>query len=126
MLLLRAQIIKLHVIEEKVMKKQILIITTCLLVSFNTHVLAGDYLETEIDSREIKLSKDGTGIIKFRQCDNNAKCKNVLVSITPETKGVLNGVEMGLLQAKKLSMPGFVGLLYKRDSKEAVSIGFWK
>jgi len=125
MLLLRAQT-KLHVIEEKVMKKHILIITTCLLVSFNTNVLADDYLEAEINSREIKLSKDGTGVIKFRQCDNNNNCKNVLVSITQETKGVLNGVEMGLLQAKKLSMPGFVGLLYKRDSKEAVSIGFWK
>ena len=107
------------------MKKYFLIFTTCMLVLFNINVRADTYVEAEIHSQQLRLSKDGTGIAKFIQCAND-KCENVLVSITPATKGVLNGVEMDLLQAKASSRPGFVGMVYERDSKKVVTIGFSK
>ena len=105
------------------MKKITLMTLFCCLALFNIQVLADEIKEAEISSQQLKLSKDGTGIIKLRDCDKDG-CKNMLVKVTQATKGVLNGVEMNLLRAKSLSRPGFVGLLYSRETKEALSIGF--
>jgi len=109
------------------MKKIILMAMTCLFVLFNINVLAEktgkpEILgEAEIPGRLIKMSKDGTGIIKFSKCGD---CEIILVKITATTKFYLNGVEISALQAKKLSKPGFVGMQYTLDSKEVRTIGF--
>lgn len=109
------------------MKKFILIITTCLVALFNINVLAEEILaeetlgEAEIPGSLVRISKDGTGIIKFSQCDG---CKIILVKITPATRAYLNGVEMSVLQAWKRSKPGFIGFQFTLDSKEVRTIGF--
>ena len=104
------------------MKKFILIITACLVALFTINVLAEEILgEAEIPGSLLRISEDGTGIIKFRQCD---KCKNILVKITPATRAYLNGVEMSVLQARERSKPGFIGFQFTLDSKEVRTIGF--
>ncbi len=105
------------------MKKFTLMVLFCGLALFNVQVLADELREAEVSSQQLRLSKDGTGVIKVLNC-NKGTCKNTLVKITQATKGVLNGVEMGLLQAKSLSRPGFVGLAYSANTKEVLTIGF--
>ncbi len=109
------------------MKKIILIITACTLVLFNINVSAKKSAEpeilgeAEIPSSLLRISKDGTGIIKFRQCD---ECKMILVKVTPATIFYLNGNKISAAQAKKLSRPGFIGIQYTLDSNEVRTIGF--
>jgi len=109
------------------MKKIILITTVCLLVFFNINASAKKSAkpeilgEAEISGRLIRMSEDGTGIVRFKQCGD---CKVILVKITAATKFYLNGTEISALQAKKMSMPGFVGMQYTLDTKEVRSIGF--
>ena len=105
------------------MKKITLIIMLFGLALFDIQVLADEVREAEIPSQLLRLSNDGTGVIKVPNCDKNG-CKNILVKVTQSTKGVLDGLEMGLLQAKNLSRPGFVSLMYFANSKEALAVGF--
>ncbi len=108
------------------MKKIILIATACLLVLFNVNVSAEksgkpEVLgEAEIPGSLIRMSKDGTGIIKFSKCGD---CKTILVKVTAATRFYLNGNEISASQMRKLSKPGFVGIQYTLDSKEVRTIG---
>ncbi|HHJ35675.1 MAG TPA: hypothetical protein ENJ87_07905 [Gammaproteobacteria bacterium] len=103
------------------MKKIILFVTICLMSLSSTQLLAGDLEEAEIFSGWLKITKDGTGIVKFKPCD---KCNSILVRITASTKTYLNGTEIGLLKAMARTKPGFISLQYSPDNKEARTIGF--
>ena len=98
----------------------------CGLALFDTQVLADEIREAEIFTGDLRLSKDGTGVIKVLYCDtvDQGVCKNTLVKITRKTKGALDGIEMGLLEAKSLSRPGISGLVYSAETKEVLQIGF--
>jgi hypothetical protein len=53
--------------------------------------------ESEIQSLNILLSKDGTGIIRDFECTH---CNNLkIVKITPKTQVVVNGVSVALSRA---------------------------
>jgi hypothetical protein len=110
-------------LEDLKMKKLTLMALFCGLVLFGAQVVADGFGEAEVFSSQMRLSKDGTGLIKVINCYKN-DCKKTLVTITQSTIGVLDGVEMGVLQAKKLSRPGIVALVYSAKTKEAVRIGF--
>ncbi len=105
------------------MKKLTLMVLFCGLVLFDAQVLADSFDEVEVFSSQMRLSKDGTGLINVINCHKN-DCKKTLVTITKSTIGVLDGVEMGVLQAKKLSRLGMVVLVYSTETKKAVRIGF--
>ncbi len=105
------------------MKKLTLMILFFGLVLFDIQVMAEGIREAEISTGDLRLAKDGTGVIKVLQCDKGV-CKSILVKITQATRGTLDGIEMGLLEAKSLSRPGFSGLAYSVDTKEALAIGF--
>ena len=69
-----------------------------LLLSFNVFAETSPYVVVEIAKLKIKLSNDGTGIIKniyCRGCDFN------FVKITRQSKATENGVEVDIQQAKK-------------------------
>ncbi len=103
------------------MKKLIVVMGVCLLLAFNGQAHAEDLKEAEISTEQIKLSKDGTGIIKFKPC---GKCKQVLVKITPATKAYLNGEVINILEAKSRFNERAVGLLYMANSNVARAIYF--
>lgn len=108
------------------MKKFILIATACLLILSNVSASAKESEksevlgEAEIPSSLIRMSKDGTGIIKLSKCGD---CKEVLVKVTAATKFYLNGNEISASQMRKLPKRGFVGIQYTLDSKEVRTIG---
>lgn len=105
------------------MKKLTLMLLFCGLALFDIQVLADELRDVEFSSADLRLSRDGTGVIKVLNCDKGV-CKKILVKVTPATKGVLDGVEMDLLQAKSLSRPGISGLVYSVDTREVLKIGF--
>lgn len=111
------------------MKKIILVTMACLLVFFNINASAEKTQkpeilgEAEISAHLIRMSEDGTGIIKFRQCGD---CEIVLVTITAATRFYLNGDSISASQARKVPKHGFVGMQYALDSKEVRTIGYTK
>ncbi len=108
------------------MKKFILITTACLLILFNVNASAKksekpEVLgEAEVPGSLIRMSKDGTGIIKFSKCGD---CKKILVKVTAATKFYLNGNEISASQMRELPKRGFAGIQYTLDSKEVRTIG---
>jgi hypothetical protein len=60
----------------------------------------------ESESLVIKLSNDLTGIARGKKCD---RCEIEVVSITPDTKLLVNGVPTNLIEAQKKSgKPGTI------------------
>ncbi len=78
-----------------------------LTISFNVFAEKTPYVVVEAINLQIKLSKDGTGIIK----DICATCKVHHVNITANSKATANGVEVDMQQARsrsgKLTMVSF-------------------
>ena len=56
------------------------------------------YYPQEISELKIKQSNDGTGIIKDIRC---GECGFQIVTITPDTKVIVNGEETDLLRARE-------------------------
>jgi len=108
------------------MKKLTLMVLFFGLALFDIQVMAEEIREAEFASEDLRLAKDGTGVIKVLYCDiaDQGVCKKTLVNITLATRGVLDGVDMSLLQAKSLSRPGFSSLVYSADTKKVLTIGF--
>lgn len=72
---------------------------TLLLLAFSLNVFAEEspFDTLEIESLQIKLSNDGTGIIKLKSCIG---CDLRMVKITAKSKASINGVEVDIQEAK--------------------------
>lgn len=90
-----------------------------LLISFNASadsVTTKKYLkELEVDGLKIKLSKDGTGIVKNESCSDCGASR--YLKITKNTKAAKNGVEIDIQQAKKRAGKS-VGISYDPQTQE--------
>ena len=69
-----------------------------LLVTANVFAEEQPYIAFEAFHLQIKLSKDGTGIIKGIKCEG---CDFKYVKITPKSKASINGVDVNILEARK-------------------------
>lgn len=104
------------------MKKNIFRLFTAafLLLGFemNSAFAAGQMVEFEsafeTEALYIRLTNDGTGIIKGRQCDD---CDLEMVKITPKTVVEINGLKVDLMKAKSLSGKAAL-VLYNLNTKE--------
>jgi|GEM_PF-2437306 len=56
------------------------------------------YYPYEISDLDIKQTNDGTGIIRGIYC---GECDYKIVNITPETRVIVNGIEVELLRARE-------------------------
>ena len=96
-----------------------------LLISFNASadpVESKKYLkELEVDGLKIKLSRDGTGIIKNESCSDCGDSR--YLKITKNTKAGRNGVEIDIQQAKKRAGKS-VGISYDPQTQEIQYI-YW-
>jgi hypothetical protein len=96
-----------------------------LLISFNAPadpVESKKYLkELEVDGLKIKLSKDGTGIIKNESCSDCGDSR--YLKITKNTQAARNGVVIDIQQAKKRAGKS-VGISYDPQTREIQYI-YW-
>jgi len=66
----------------------------------------GTHAGFEIDSLDVKLSKDGTGIIKGPTC---SKCDFKIVRITANTRAFANGVKVAISRvASRAGKPVYI------------------
>jgi len=90
-----------------------------LLISFNASadsVTTKKYFkELEVDGLKIKLSRDGTGIVKNESCSDCGASR--FLKITKNTKAGRNGVEIDIQQAKKRAGKS-VGISYDPQTQE--------
>lgn len=92
-----------------------------LLLSFNVSAKSVDHLEiAEVLELEIKLSNDGTGIIKGIPCTN---CKTKYLRITKKSKAAVNDKDVSIQLAKKRAGKN-VGISFDPKTREVVYI-FW-
>jgi len=70
-----------------------------LLLTFSLNVFAekAPFKVFETESLSIKLSNDGTGIVKGIKCSG---CNFKFVKITPASKASINGDDVSILEAK--------------------------
>ena len=66
-------------------------------VAFNANAEEAPYRTFETDSLSIKLSDDGTGIVKGVGCSD---CDFKIVKITEKSKATNAGVEVNILEAR--------------------------
>ena len=73
---------------------------TLLFLVFSLNVFAEEqpFQVFEAFHLQIKLSKDGTGIVKGIDCQG---CDYKFVKITPDSKATVNGVEVNILEARR-------------------------
>jgi len=69
-----------------------------LLLSFNVSAETMPFKVVEVERLAIKLSNDGTGIIKDISCSG---CDFKFVRITPQSRATAGDVEVNIQQAKK-------------------------
>jgi len=69
-----------------------------LLLSFNVIADRAPFKVVELLHLKIKLSNDGTGIVKNIRCNG---CDFNFLKITPQSKATEDGVEVNIQQAKK-------------------------
>jgi hypothetical protein len=70
-----------------------------LLFSLNVIAEVVPFKVVETGSNNIKLAKDGTGIVKNIECKG---CDFNFVKITPSSKASIQGVEVSILEVRKL------------------------
>ena len=58
------------------------------------------FVVVEISQLSIKLSNDGTGIIKNDGCHGSPDCDFGFVKITKKSKASINGVDVNILEAQ--------------------------
>lgn len=92
--------------KEKILSLVLLFsITHALPVSSGPLVMIEEAIESEALS--IKMSKDLTGIIRGKVCQN---CETILVNITPETELLIKGQQVDLSEA--LNRSGSPGVAF--------------
>ena len=87
-----------------------------LLLMFSFNVLAEEmpFKVFETDTSNVKLSNDGTGIVKDIYCEG---CDFNMVKITKNSKASINGVDVGILEAR--SQAGeFVMVSFNPETQE--------
>lgn len=84
-------------------------------------VQAADFEEAEVYRENIKVSSDGTGVIKNPACSG---CDVRLVSVTENTKVFLRGQELGVNAALRLSKAPVAVIHFSLDTKEVLTIRF--
>jgi len=80
------------------MKMNYLLMLLFLVFSLNVFAEESPFLAFEAFHLQIKLSKDGTGIVKGIECQG---CDYKFVKITPDSKATVNGVEVDILEARR-------------------------
>jgi hypothetical protein len=85
-----------------------------LFVSINVHAEEMPFRVFETDSLSIKLANDGTGIVKGIECDG---CDFNFVRITANSKASINGVDVSILEAKKMAGK-FVMVSFNPETQE--------
>lgn len=78
------------------------------------------YYPHEIGQLKIKQTNDGTGIIKDVSCDD---CDYNFVKITPDTRVIVNSIEVDLLRARERAGKGAY-IEFDRDTAEVKYI-YW-
>jgi hypothetical protein len=73
------------------------LLVSMMIFSFNTNAEEAPFRTFETDSLSIKLSGDGTGIIKGVGCYD---CDFKIVKITEKSKATNAGVEVNILEAR--------------------------
>lgn len=76
-----------------------MLILLLLLTGFNVMAEQVPFRVIETESLNIKLTKEGTGIVKNVYCEG---CDFNIVKITKNSKASINGIDVNILQAKKL------------------------
>jgi len=71
-----------------------------LVFSLNVSAEVSPFKVVEIGSNQIRLSKDGTGIVKGIKCNG---CDFNYVTITPASKATIQGVEVSIQEVRKLN-----------------------
>jgi len=79
-------------------KKNYLLTLLFLVFSLNVFAEEMPFLVAEEFNLKIKLSKDGTGIVKGITC---YECDFNFVRITSNSKATANGIEVNILEARK-------------------------
>jgi hypothetical protein len=69
-----------------------------LVLSLNVFAEEMPFLVFEAFNLQIKLSKDGSGIVKGIECQG---CNYKFVKITPDSKAAVNGVEVDIREARR-------------------------
>ena len=75
-----------------------LLILSVFFFSFNALAEEAPFRVFETESLSIKLSNDGTGIVKDIHCSG---CDFNYVRITPASKASINGTDVSIMQARK-------------------------
>ena len=99
---------------------RILLISSLLLAA--GHIHAQQLEEAEIPGNLIRLSGDGTGIAKFKQCDS---CETIIASINKNTKTYVNGKEVYRSEGRVLPK-GFVSIEFDKSSNVVTAIRYLK
>jgi hypothetical protein len=78
--------------------KNLLMITMLTMFSLNVFAEVEPFKVFETHSLDIKLAKDGTGIVRGIKCNG---CNFNFVKITADSKASVKGVEVSILQARE-------------------------
>jgi hypothetical protein len=85
-----------------------------LFVSLNVYAEEMPFRVMETDSLSIKLANNGTGIVKGIECEG---CDFNFVRITANSKATENGVEVSIMEAKKMAGK-FVMVSFNPETQE--------
>ena len=80
------------------------------------------YVPFETLKLQIKLSEDGTGIVKDVGCMN---CNFSVVKITNETRAYIDGIEVNILEARKQAGKGAM-VAFNPETQEVQTIRWSK
>jgi len=80
------------------LKMNYLLMLLFLVLSLNVIAEEKPFVVFEAFHLQIKLSKDGTGIVKGIKCQG---CDYKFVKITPDSKATVNGIEVDIQEAKR-------------------------
>lgn len=89
-------------------------ISLLLLISINAHAEEMPFRVFETESLSIKLANNGTGIVKGIKCEG---CDFKFVRITENSKASADGVEVNILEAKKMAGK-FVMISFNPETQE--------
>ena len=86
----------------------------------NAYAETAKYYIDEVDVKDIKISRDRTGIVKGISCYG---CDFNIVKITKNTKATSKGVAVDILEVKKLSDKA-VGVAFDPKTREVIYLGW--
>ena len=97
-----------------------LLILLLFVFASNAYAEKSKYYIDEVDVKDIKISKDRTGIVKGISCYG---CGFNIVKITKNTKATSKGVAVDILEVKKLSDKA-VGVAFDPKTREVIYLGW--